>query len=208
MSHKFSLVNTIRSNPMVTCSVIVVLIVYFSPFFLCLPPLEHSLPYTLICKNLVSSTIHQNKDHDFFSSKDIRGKKSQHQTPFTGVHSFEMLIVLLIFYVIMFPIDTDNGNTDMSNLFGGIFLLLLLYPTPSLTQRKGELPVGFNHNAAHTGCYSDTLCLEGNKKKKSWEKIFWISLLPCHVCALGKNNQQPHFSMPFEQGWTHKSHYC
>lgn len=166
---------------MVTCSVIVVLIVYFSPFFLCLPPLEHSLPYTLIYKNLVSSTIHQNKDHDFFSSKDIRGKKSQHQTPFTGVHSFEMLIVLLIFYVIMFPIDTDNGNTDMSNLFGGIFLLLLLYPTPSLTQRKGELPVGFNHNAAHTGCYSDTLCLEGNKKKKILREniLDFITPLPC-----------------------------
>lgn len=47
-----------------------------------------------------------------------------------------MLIVLLIFYVIMFPIDTDNGNADMSNLFGGIFLLLLLYLTHPWPREK------------------------------------------------------------------------
>lgn len=62
-----------------------------------------------------------------------------------------MLTVLLNFYAIMFPVDTDNGNTDMSNLFGGVFVLAVIsHPTP--TTGKGELLVGFNDDAVHTGC--------------------------------------------------------
>jgi len=62
-----------------------------------------------------------------------------------------MLTVLLNCYAIMFPTATDNGNTDMLNVWKD-FLLLLLFPSSALTKGKGELPVGFNHDAVHTGC--------------------------------------------------------